>query len=249
MKMFAEMRVVFDPKLAFEQLQELKRSGKVQVETQEPVKKGQPVTVTVTSDRNPDRKEAYLVNSETKLVEQYIKYQRKDQTWEIVARFEYLDYNKSIDPKIWQPDLPKDVMRVDQTTGKIGVAKGDLKDREIAVKVAREFFAAMIAKDYAGAGQIMEGVPDEYIKKHYGNINLVRIVEIGLPTPHPDTRTGFLVVPVTAEVEKGGKKSIQRFTLNSRAAYNQPDRWTANGFNPAPPPSTQAATQGTEGRE
>lgn len=249
MKMFAEMRALFDPKLAFEQLQELKRSGKVQVETQEPAKKGEPVTVSVTSDQTPNRKQAYLVNSDTKLVEQFIKYQRKDQTWEIVARCEYLDYNKPIDPKIWQPDLPKNVMRVDQTTGKIGIAKGDLKDNEIAAKVAREFFEAMIAKNYAQAGQIMEGVPGEFIKKHYGNINLVRIVEIGQPTPHPITATRFLVVPVTAEVEKDGEKSIQKFTLNSRAAYNQPDRWTADGFNPAPPPSTQAATPGAGSRD
>ena len=246
MKRFAEMRVMFDPKLAFQQLQRLKQSGEVQVETKEPVKKGDPVTVTVTFGKNPNRKDAYLVNSDTKLVEQYIKYLRKDQTWEIVARYEYLDYNKPIDPKIWQPDMPKDVMRVDQTTGKIGVAKGKLRDNEIAVKVAREFFEALIAKDYDRAGQIAEGMPGEYLKKwikeRVGDISFVRIVEIGLPTPHPNKETCFLVVPVTAEVQKDGKKSIQKFTLSSRAAYNQPDRWTADDFKPAPPPSTQAAS-------
>jgi hypothetical protein len=240
------MRVMFDPKLAFQQLQRLKQSGEVQVETKEPVKKGDPVTVTVTFGKNPNRKDAYLVNSDTKLVEQYIKYLRKDQTWEIVARYEYLDYNKPIDPKIWQPDMPKDVMRVDQTTGKIGVAKGKLRDNEIAVKVAREFFEALIAKDYDRAGQIAEGMPGEYLKKwikeRVGDISFVRIVEIGLPTPHPNKETCFLVVPVTAEVQKDGKKSIQKFTLSSRAAYNQPDRWTADDFKPAPPPSTQAAS-------
>lgn len=243
MKTFAWMRDVFDPKLAFEILQKQKQSGKVQVETQDPAEKGRNATVTVTSKADPDRKQVYLINVETKLVEQYIKYQRKQDAWEVVARFEYLDYNKPIDPKIWRPELPKDIMRVDQTTGRIGVARGDLKDNEIAMKVAREFFEAMIAKDYDKAGQIMEGVPGEYIRKHYGDINLVRIVEIGQPRPHPDLRTSFLVVPITAEVEKDGKTLIKKFTLSSRAAYNQPDRWTADDFHTAATQPSSPTTQ------
>lgn len=228
-KMFAQQRIIFDPKLMFEQLLAAREAGKVQVETQEPAKKGEPITVTSIRSDNPDRKEVYLINVDTKLVEQVSKYERKDGTWKVLATIEYLDYNKRIDPSIWEPELPKDVMKVDQTAGKIGVAKGDLKDDEIVAKVAKEFFEALIVEDYEKAGQIYSGLPAERIKNVFGGMKVLRIVEVGQPKPHPDKRTQFLLVPVRVEVESGGEKTVKEFVPKIRPVYNQPDRWAIDG--------------------
>jgi hypothetical protein len=229
MERFGKMRATFDPKLAFEQLQADKAAGKVEVETQEPSKAGEPIALTVTTKDSPNRKDVYLVDPATKLVEQIVKYRREEGKWEAKARHQYLDYNKPVDPNVFQPDLPKDVVRIDQTTGTLGLPKGEMKDEEIATKVAREFFEALIAKDYKKAGQIAEGMPEEAMKKGAGSIVYLRIVEIGKPTPHPDPETRFLQVPVKVEIEKDGKKEVHPFTLNIRSAYNQPDRWVVGG--------------------
>ena len=47
----------------------------------------------------------------------------------------------------------------------IGLEKGDLTNDEIAAKVAREFFEALIAEDYAKAGLLLEGMPAERMKE------------------------------------------------------------------------------------
>ena len=102
-----------------------------------------------------------------------------------------------------------------------------LSDEEMAKKVAREFFEALIAEDYKKAGIILEGVPAEAIKKSFGRIKFLRIVEIGQPTPHRKTRS--LRVPVKVGLESKGKKAIQQFSPLIRHAYKQPNRWVICG--------------------
>lgn len=59
--------------------------------------------------------------------------------------------------------------------------------------------------------------------------DVVRIVSVGAPTPHPDPRTEFLVVPCEVEIETRGATQVKPFTLNIRHAYNQPDRFVVGG--------------------
>ena len=99
----------------------------------------------------------------------------------------------------------------------------------VAVEVARQFFEALIAEDYAKAGKILQGLPAAQMEKWFGHINFIRIVSIGQPTPHPDPRTKFLCVPCEVETEAEGKKVIKKLTLNIRALYGQPDRWAIGG--------------------
>ena len=55
-----------------------------------------------------------MVNPNTKLVERMTIYRRHDGQWEQAGHIEYLEYNKEIDPQVFQLDLPKDVITVDQ---------------------------------------------------------------------------------------------------------------------------------------
>ena len=131
------------------------------------------------------------------------------------------EYNQEIDPQVFQLDLPKDVVTIDQTNQTIGLEKGDLTNDEIAAKVAKEFFEALIAKDYAKAGILLEGIPAEKMKEMFGRYQFQRIVAVGKPAPGPIPAMKALRVPVTVEVD--GKK--QTFAPLIRPVYSHPDRW------------------------
>jgi hypothetical protein len=221
-----QLQSQFDPKKVFEDLQKFKESGKAQISTEEPVKDGDPITLTATSKESPDKRAVYTVNPSTKLVERMTAYCQRDGQWEQVGQIEYLDYNKEIDPQVFQLDLPKDVTVIDQINQTIGLERGDLTEIEIATKVAKEFFEALIAEDYAKAGLLLEGMPAEKMKQMFGGFRFQRIVEVGKPVAgvHPD-RTA-LQVPITVEYRDGESKAQQRkFTPFIRPVYGHPDRW------------------------
>jgi len=226
-KMVMKQRSLFDPKLAFEELQAAKANGKAQVETKEPAKEGDPITLTVTSKNAPDRREMYEVDPTTKLVKRVTHYRRQGDRWEQVSLVEYLDYNKEINPRVFRLELPRDVITIDQIHEKIGLTKGNLTDAEIATKVVREFFEALIAEDYKKAGMIYSGMPAEKMKEGFGRVKFLRIVEVAKPAPHSKTRS--LQVPVKVEWEVEGKKDVRSFSPFVRAVHGQPDRWEIIG--------------------
>jgi len=121
-------------------------------------------------------------------------------------------------------------MIIDQTTQEIGLPKDDLTDEQIAMKVAREFFEALIAEDYAKAGRLYEGIPAEKLKDAFsGEGRVLRVVSVGTPTPHPNRAPRFLRVPCQIEIEVNGQREIKTFTPFIRPVYNQPDRWGIGG--------------------
>ena len=145
------MRVLFDPKLAFEQLRADEEAGKVQVATKEPARQGEPITLTVTSKGEPNRRHVYEVDPQSKLVERVIEYRGCGGRWRQVWECDYLDYNKEIDPKVFQPELPKEITTIDPAKmdlGKLGLAHGELTDDQVATKLAKEYFEALIGGEY-----------------------------------------------------------------------------------------------------
>ncbi|MBI4582299.1 MAG: hypothetical protein HY718_21575 [Planctomycetes bacterium] len=226
---FPEMLEVFDPRVRTEAIYKAQAAGAVTIEVKPPADAQSPITLIATATSSPGGREIYQINPVTKLVQQAERYELQGEEYRFVSRFEYLEYNEEPAPDVFTLNPPADVMRIDQTMQVIGVARGDLSDNEIAVKVAREFFEAMIAGDYAKAGQIAGGIPAEKMKEGFGELKFKRIVSIGTPTPHPDPRTHFLRVPCEVEVEADGVRQTKAFTPNIRHAYNQPDRWVIGG--------------------
>ena len=202
------MQKLCDPGLAFKQLQERKKAGKVKIETTEPDKTGGFLKLTVTSKDTPDKKEVYEVNPGTKLAERVTYYERREGQWKEVKLIEYLDYNKPINPKVFDLDLPEDVIKTNQIKRPPGILMGDLTKEQIAKKVAREFFEALIAKDYDKASLIYAGMPAKVMKKLFGRFDFYRVVKIGEPAAglHPDP-TAF-AVPV--EVEWGISSPLKK---------------------------------------
>ncbi|MHC4691426.1 MAG: hypothetical protein ACYS67_01705 [Planctomycetota bacterium] len=224
-----------DPRLAVERLYERQTQGKVKIEIDEPSDKAKPIVVTATylpEISSPHRREVLFVDQATKLVTAEEFYRLKDGEYEYISMQQYYNYNQPIEAKMFTLDdeVPADVTRIDQTIQEVGLAQGNLSDQEIAVEVARQFFQALIAADYAKAGKLLEGMPADKIKQGLGDRKFLRIISIGPPGPHPNPATGGLVVPCTIEIEKDGKMSQWKLErLGVRQVFNQPGRWTIFG--------------------
>jgi hypothetical protein len=110
-------------------------------------------------------------------------------------------------------------------TQAVGLPKGTLSDNEIAQKVAREFFEALSAKDYAKAATLCEGLTAKELEKNFeegGELHYLKIISVGAPKPPSKPETGGVEVPcvVTAEAT---------FNLGVRSVHNQPDKWQIFG--------------------
>jgi hypothetical protein len=224
-----------DPRLAVERLYEQETAGKIKIEIDQPSDKAKPIVVTATylpESSSPHRRLVLFVDQATKLVTAAEFYRLKDGEYQYIGMQEYYDYNQTIDTEMFTLDdeVPADVMRIDQTIQEVGLAQGNLSNEEISVEVVRQFFEALIARDYAKAGKLLEGVPADKIREMFGSIKIVRIVSIGPAGAHPEPKTGGLVVPCTVAIEKDGKIIEKNFDrLGVRQVYNQPDRWTIFG--------------------
>jgi hypothetical protein len=195
-----KMQYVADPKLLFAELQAARARGEVQVATKEPAKAGEPVMLTVTSEHRPDFRRVLEVDPKTKLLARATTYRRLGNQWKQVELREFLDYNKEIDPRVFQLDLPNDVITLDQINKEVGLPKGNLTDDEIATKVVRTFFEALIAEDYEKAGLLLGGISAEKMKEVFGgHFKVFRIVETGKPTPAPNPEMHALQVPIKVE--------------------------------------------------
>ena len=220
-----------DPRLAVERLYEQEKQNKVKVDINEPSDKTKDVRVTADFTSSPKRL-ILCVDQATKLVTAIEIYLLKDGDYQYSGILEFYDYNQPIEPAMFTLDkeVPVDVMRIDQTTQEVGLAQGNLSNDEVAVEVAKQFFEALIAKDYAKAGKLLEGTPADRMEQMFGRIKFIRIVSIGKPVPHPMPETKGVVVPCVVEIEVDGKSGQQRFDrLGVRQVYNQPGRWTIFG--------------------
>ncbi|OHB60764.1 MAG: hypothetical protein A2167_07090 [Planctomycetes bacterium RBG_13_46_10] len=225
-----------DPKLVVERLYYAQQAqDQVKIEIDEPSNKAKPIVVTATCLPGSSRagwRVVLFVDRATKLVTAIEFYKLKDGKYQYVELIEYYDYNQPIDAEMFSldDDIPADVMQTDQTTQKIGLVQGDLTDKEIAVKVVREFYEALIAKDYAKAGQLYSGLPADKIREKWEELKVVRIISIGEPVPHPDPGVGGFQVPCKIEVERDGAKSIyEPYGPGVRPVHGQPDHWNIHG--------------------
>ena len=224
-----------DPKLSVQRLQTEAQQGNIEVQIEEPTNKSEPIIVTATGlkkdDDSPFQRIIFFVDQATRLVNSVELYKLTGSDFDLVMTLEYYDYNLPIDPEMFTlSDVPDDVMRIDQTTQKIGLLRGDLTGEEIAVEVARQFFEALIANEYARAGKLFEGIPATKIQEMYGNMNIIRIVSIGPAEPHPMPKVGGFRVPCKLEIEKDGIKSIwEPYGAGVRPQRNQPGRWGIHG--------------------
>jgi hypothetical protein len=238
----------------------LKSEGKVDLDIDLPEDKASPIIVTATilekvteekpttnteremtklfnmwkGSENDISKLVLLVDPATKLVTSIEFYEQRQGQDHCAYILEYYDYNQPIAAEMFvlEDEIPADVLRIDQTTQKAGLAQGQLTDKEIAAEVIRQFLEALIEQDYAKAGRLWGGVPAERMEKVYGQIRFIRIISIDKAVPckeadvSEDHYCTGLHVPCVIEIEENGKiRQWKQKYAAVRQVHGQPDRW------------------------
>jgi hypothetical protein len=244
-----------NPRLSVERYYELKTKGEARIEIQEPADKSEPVIVTVTGLLKNINRYILFVDQATKLVTGIEWYRLKDGEYEYQGLMEYSDYNVPIDTKMFSLDdeISPDAICIDTRTQDVGLIQESLTDKEIAAKVATQFFEALINRDYTKVSQICGGLPPNEIQqgsgkfwiKFLGKINVMRIISIGEPyyyeSPHRDVYL-YLSVPCIVEVEIQGKTFTQQMSPLVRQVLGRRERWMVHGLAPTPvKPKTEKA--------
>ena len=225
----------FEPRKVVEDLYQAQVAGRVNIETKMPTASGEPITLTATSLPKPGRRTVYLIDPQSKLLQRRVGYAWDGQQYREESRWDFLDYNQEPGADAFTLGAPADPVRVDETTQVIGLPKGNLSDQQITAELAREFFEALIAQDYAKAGQLLSGLPATKVLEvleqlGWGRVKFVRIVSIGEPKPQPVPGVGGTEVVCQVEVEVDGNKVVRSFTLAMRpVSPTQLDRWAIHG--------------------
>jgi hypothetical protein len=204
----------YNPRGAIEYLYDRQKEGELKVEIDEPSNKSEPIVVTATYLPNtylleakiPAMREVFFVDRSTKLVASVEIYELKNGEYKDRGVWEYCEYHKPFDPEIFnvEKEVPDAVMRIHEYAGEdVGLAQGNLTDAEIAVKLARQFFEALIAKDYGKAGQLFGGLPAAAAQVKFGKLNVLRVVSMSTPVRHD--KPSSLCVPCIIEIEKDGE--------------------------------------------
>ena len=226
-----------DPKLVVQRLYYAQQAqNQVEIEIDEPPNKSESIVVTATCLPGSPRagwRLVLFVDRATKLVTAIDFYKLKDDKCLYVERIEYYDYNQPIEEEMFSlenDDIPDDVIRIDQTTQEIGLEQGNLTDKEIAIKVVREFYEALITKDYVKAGRLYGGAPAAKMQERWQKVNVLRIVSISEPITHPYPGVGGFQVHCEIEIEKDGIKSILKpYGPGVRPVHGQSHRWNIHG--------------------
>lgn len=220
-RMGKEFRV-FTPTVVVDELLQDQAQGKVQADTTPSGDSKAEIRLIV--QESPDRRDVYHIDPDTKLLQKIEKFAGKGENEKLGLLVTYLDYNQTPADDLFTLNPPPGVTVIDQFTQEIGLPKGELTDEQIAMKVAREFFEALIAGDYAKASRLFEGYPAEKLKEAFSSEGKVlRVVSVGTPTPHSATKS--LQVPCQIEMEINGHREIKTFTPYIRPVNGQPDRW------------------------
>ena len=222
------------PKLVMQKLLEDQTAGKVDVDIQKPQTKQEPILIIATSKIKP-KKDIYYINQATDLITSIDSYSVRNGQEELVSTMEFYDYNVPIDEKMFslEDEVPEDVTAVNYFERLIGIPQGDMTDEQAAAETVRQFFQALIDKDYNKAGLIFSGISEEKAKEYFSKLNVTSIISIGTPTPYPECGPHSFRVPCELEITTpdGKKTSWKPYGPFTRRGDDEahPDRWIIHG--------------------
>jgi len=222
------------PKLVMKKLLEDQKAGRVNIDIQRPSEKQKPALIVATYKSGP-KKAIYYINQATDLITSIEFYGIEDSNEVLKSTMEFFDYNIPIDEKMFslEDEVPKDISIVNQLTQLIGIPQGNMTNEQAATETVRQFFQALIDKDYKKAGLIFSGMSEEEMKKNFSKINFTAIISIGTPTPHPETGPRSFRVPCEVEITTpdGKKAPWKPYGPFARCGDDElhPDRWIICG--------------------
>ena len=218
-----------DSREVVDRLYQLQAEGKVEMEFDEPVSEDEPIVITATylpESDSPGQILILYIDQVTKLVMSIELHNQKDN--EYLERIEYCDYKEPIDDEVFVlSEVPDDALVFD-TTQDIGMAQGELSDKEIVVEVVSEFFRCLIDRDYVKAGSLWPGQMNaEMLEKWMAQIKSIRIISMGEPTEQtiPNRRRKLFSILCTIEFGKDGSIVERHKVYQVGQLMGEPDRW------------------------
>jgi len=206
----------YSPKHAVEHLYKNQQEGRCRIEIQEGTHQNDPIRITaryfpgkyLTYPRGQQEvNDVLLVDPQTKLVTQIGCYIVSEERMELFGV--YKDYDtQPFDPNIFdvENEVPDDAIRVVyynvDDINNVGIDEGSLSPEETDHLLIREFFNALIAKDYDRAGLLFGGMPSDQVRARFGDIKIVDLVSIGETVESADGLPSHY--PCVVEIEDNG---------------------------------------------
>jgi hypothetical protein len=153
----------FDPETMIEKINRKVEDGQATVKVDDSRSRDGNYVLEVMTTDDPYRR-VMLVDPETKFVLRWELYDEQDDegNWIYNRGIEVLEYNKPLDPNIFQANFPANTIVVDQLSGDVGMAQGDLSNKDVAYEIVRRALDAWAAEDYETAGKLFGGTPKEF---------------------------------------------------------------------------------------
>ncbi|MHC4536904.1 MAG: hypothetical protein ACYS6K_23395, partial [Planctomycetota bacterium] len=218
--------VEFDPETMIEKINRDVEDGLATVKVNDFNARDGNLVVEVTTTYDPYRR-VLLVDPRTKLVLRMDQYDGQDEqgNWSYNRGIEVLEYNEYFDPELFQPNFPADTIIINQLSGKVGMAQGDLDIKNIASRLLRRALKAWAADDYDTAGLLFGGAPKEFFTQRK-SIKPVRDIDIAEPVfdPIEPGRPRFRInCKYTTEHE--GRQTTTRKRYWVTTVDGQPGQW------------------------
>jgi hypothetical protein len=210
-----------DPETIVQEIDALVKAGQAVLETDPLARYAKLMTLRVTH-KQKDLEQVLVVNPVTKFVVRVDDYGGRRKGEVTHHGMEVLEYNETMDPRLFVPDFPKDAILMDQVTQEVGMAQGDKTGKEVAVEVVRQALEAWAQGDYARAGKLFGGVPPQWFAKS-GDLRPVRIISVGEAQENREWAPYW--VACQYEVERDGRRSTITGDLAIRSVAGQPGRW------------------------
>ncbi|HXR04582.1 MAG TPA: anti-sigma factor [Verrucomicrobiae bacterium] len=217
------------PQLYMKEILEQQKAGKVGLLIQE---NGESQVIVATNSSG--QKQVITIDKKTDLITS-VKWYLVEGDHEVLrTRTEFSDYNVPIEDKMFelQDQLPEDVNVADQLTQLIGVPQGNLTDEQAAAETVRQFFQALVDKDYKKAGLIYGGELESNFKKQFGAFTVARIISVGPSEAQTNwVKRGFRVPCKVEIIQPDGHKSVAEPSPYVRPGDDEahPDRWNITG--------------------
>jgi hypothetical protein len=237
-----------DPKLLIEKLMEEQDRDEALVHIDEPVEETEPITITVTypqGSRSEDWKKVFRIDQATKLVVRIDKYELRNQEFQHIKTLEFFDYNQPIDQAMFAlaGDVSDDAQVVDVSEVEAGLLQNDMTKEEIAVEITRQFFEAVIARDFSRAGQLYLAAPDFLVEQAFMGANLVQIVSLGPGHPDPDPDSDSMICSCKALAEFGGQYyEVDAWKVQVKRIDEDANRWLISGTSIKTSPASDPVT-------
>jgi hypothetical protein len=241
-----------DPKLLIERLLQQQDRGEAIVDIDEPGQKTEPIIVTVTypqSSRSENWKKVFHIDQANKLVKKIEKYELRNQQFQHVKTLQFSDYNQPIDQMMFTltGDVPADAQVVDVSDIEAGLLQGDMTEEEIAVEITRQFFEAVIAKNFSRAGQLYLAAPDFLVEKSFMGANMVKIISVGPVYPDPDPDSDSMICSCKAVAEFDGQYyNVDAFRIKIERVDKETNCWLISGTSINASPASDTVTLSTD---